>query len=210
MYVQDGRQTLLSLIRCSIGVDIHLLLEAQILFLYFVVLYRIALGIRILMNMKILPLVCYILLSMICLNRQGFSFCPYSMLYRYFIVYADASFLDEWSLDQFQNLLNRSNEDAHLKQLLHKDNLVIFLHLLGCDSNGHAHRPYSSIYLNNVRVVDRIAEKVYDLIQSYFKDNLTSYVFTADHGMSDKGWICLYSIALVRMPLAEINIQFSL
>ncbi|XP_022879422.1 GPI ethanolamine phosphate transferase 1 [Olea europaea var. sylvestris] len=99
----------------------------------------------------------------------------------------DASFLDEWSLDQFQNLLNRSNEDAHLKQLLHQDNLVIFLHLLGCDSNGHAHRPYSSIYLNNVRVVDRIAERVYDLIQSYFKDNLTSYVFTADHGMSDKG-----------------------
>ncbi|KAL2528814.1 sulfuric ester hydrolase [Forsythia ovata] len=99
----------------------------------------------------------------------------------------DASFLDEWSFDQFQNLLNRSNEDASLKQLLHQDNLVIFLHLLGCDSNGHAHWPYSSIYLNNVKVVDRIAERVYDLIQSYFKDNLTAYVFTADHGMSDKG-----------------------
>ncbi|KAL6518861.1 hypothetical protein OROHE_017614 [Orobanche hederae] len=99
----------------------------------------------------------------------------------------DASFLDEWSLDQFQSLLNRSNSDAKLKQLLQQDNLVIFLHLLGCDSNGHAHRPYSPIYLNNVKVVDHIAERVYNLVQSYFKDSLTAYVFTADHGMSDKG-----------------------
>ncbi|XP_051121000.1 GPI ethanolamine phosphate transferase 1 [Andrographis paniculata] len=99
----------------------------------------------------------------------------------------DASFLDEWSLDQFESLLNRSSEDAKLKQLLQQDNLVVFLHLLGCDSNGHAHRPYSSIYLNNVKVVDNIAERVYNLVQSYFNDNLTAYVFTADHGMSDKG-----------------------
>lgn len=99
----------------------------------------------------------------------------------------DASFLDEWSLEQFQSLLNRSNDDPKLKQVLLQDNLVIFLHLLGCDSNGHAHRPYSSIYLNNVRVVDRIAESVYNLVEGFFKDNQTSYVFTADHGMSDKG-----------------------
>ncbi|XP_057769323.1 GPI ethanolamine phosphate transferase 1 isoform X2 [Salvia miltiorrhiza] len=99
----------------------------------------------------------------------------------------DASFLDEWSLDQFEGLLNRSNEDVKLKQLLQQDNLVVFLHLLGCDSNGHAHRPYSTIYLNNVRVVDQIAERVYNLVQNYFKDNLTAFVFTADHGMSDKG-----------------------
>ncbi|KAL7140851.1 hypothetical protein ABFS83_08G014900 [Erythranthe nasuta] len=99
----------------------------------------------------------------------------------------DASFLDEWSFDQFQSLLNRSNEDPKLKHFLQQDNLVVFLHLLGCDSNGHAHRPYSPEYLNNVKVVDHIAERVYNLVQSYFKDNLTAYVFTADHGMSDKG-----------------------
>lgn len=74
-----------------------------------------------------------------------------------------------------------------MKQLLVQDNLVIFLHLLGCDSNGHAHRPYSSIYLNNVKVVDRIAERMYYLLEGYFKDNRTAYIFTADHGMSDKG-----------------------
>ncbi|KHG22413.1 GPI ethanolamine phosphate transferase 1 [Gossypium arboreum] len=99
----------------------------------------------------------------------------------------DASFLDEWSFDQFQSLLNRSNEDPKLKRLLEQDNLVVFLHLLGCDSNGHAHRPFSSIYLNNVKVVDHIAERVYSLLENYYKDNRTSYIFTADHGMSDKG-----------------------
>ncbi|KAJ4826427.1 hypothetical protein Tsubulata_013617 [Turnera subulata] len=99
----------------------------------------------------------------------------------------DASFLDEWSFDQFQSLLNRSNEDPRLKELLLQDNLVIFLHLLGCDSNGHAHRPFSSIYLNNVKVVDHIAERVYALLEDYYKDNRTAYIFTADHGMSDKG-----------------------
>ncbi|XP_074370939.1 uncharacterized protein LOC141712059 isoform X5 [Apium graveolens] len=99
----------------------------------------------------------------------------------------DASFLDEWSFDQFQSLVNRSNEDPKLKELLRQDNVVIFLHLLGCDSNGHAHRPFSPIYLNNVKVVDHIAERVYDLLEDYFKDNRTAYIFTADHGMSDKG-----------------------
>ncbi|KAL6899308.1 hypothetical protein ACP4OV_005966 [Aristida adscensionis] len=100
---------------------------------------------------------------------------------------ADASFLDHWSFDQFQGLLNRSFDDVKLRQLLLQDKLVIFLHLLGCDTNGHAHRPYSDIYLNNVKVVDQIAESMYNLMENYFKDNQTAYVFTADHGMSDKG-----------------------
>ncbi|XP_020676240.1 GPI ethanolamine phosphate transferase 1 isoform X2 [Dendrobium catenatum] len=99
----------------------------------------------------------------------------------------DASFLDQWSFDQFYSLLNRSYDDNKLRELLLQDNVVIFLHLLGCDTNGHAHRPYSSIYLNNVKVVDQIAENVYNIVENYFKDNRTAYIFTADHGMSDKG-----------------------
>ncbi|PON75994.1 GPI ethanolamine phosphate transferase [Trema orientale] len=99
----------------------------------------------------------------------------------------DASFLDEWSFHQFESLFNRSKEDPKLKEMLLQNNIVIFLHLLGCDSNGHAHKPFSSIYLNNVKVVDNIAARVYNLLEDYFKDNRTSYIFTADHGMSDKG-----------------------
>ncbi|KAK9104670.1 hypothetical protein Scep_021514 [Stephania cephalantha] len=116
----------------------------------------------------------------------------------------DASFLDEWSLDQFQSLLNRSHDDLKLKKLLLQDNLVIFLHLLGCDSNGHAHKPFSSIYLNNVKVVDHIAESVYHLVEGYFKDNQTAYIFTADHGMSDKVWLInLYLRMLLTVVLLD-------
>lgn len=100
---------------------------------------------------------------------------------------SDGSFLDEWSFDQFQSLLNGSKEDQNLQSLLHQDNIVVFLHLMGCDSNGHAYRPFSSTYLNNVKVVDGIAERVNYLVEGYFKDNRTAYIFTADHGMSDKG-----------------------
>ncbi|PKU61868.1 phosphatidylinositol glycan, class N [Dendrobium catenatum] len=106
---------------------------------------------------------------------------------RNLILRLDASFLDQWSFDQFYSLLNRSYDDNKLRELLLQDNVVIFLHLLGCDTNGHAHRPYSSIYLNNVKVVDQIAENVYNIVENYFKDNRTAYIFTADHGMSDKG-----------------------
>ncbi|KAF4376589.1 hypothetical protein F8388_025460 [Cannabis sativa] len=36
-------------------------------------------------------------------------------------------------------------------------------------------------------VVDDIAARVYNLLEDYYRDNRTSYIFTADHGMSDKG-----------------------
>ncbi|KAL8162147.1 hypothetical protein V2J09_013636 [Rumex salicifolius] len=117
----------------------------------------------------------------------------------------DAAFLDEWSFDQFQSLVNRSKEEPELYSLLQQDKLVVFLHLLGCDSNGHAHRPFSDIYLNNVKVVDQIAERVYHLLEDYFKDNRTAYVFTADHGMSDKGWTSFLLFTDVRrnIPTTE-------
>lgn len=30
-------------------------------------------------------------------------------------------------------------------------------------------------------------QKIYSLFETYFSDNQTSYIFTSDHGMSDKG-----------------------
>ncbi|KAG6557202.1 hypothetical protein Mapa_001129 [Marchantia paleacea] len=99
----------------------------------------------------------------------------------------DASFLDEWAFDKFQDLLNRSRTESDLRQKLEGDGLVVFLHLLGCDTNGHAHRPYSPIYLNNIRVVDKGIERTVRLMENIFPDGRTAYVFTADHGMSNKG-----------------------
>lgn len=101
--------------------------------------------------------------------------------------HADASFLDEWSFERTAELLNQSRTDPELRKLLRGDQLVIFLHLLGCDTNGHAHRPFSSIYLNNVEVVDAGVKATVGLVESVFPDQRTAYIFTADHGMSEKG-----------------------
>jgi len=43
--------------------------------------------------------------------------------------------------------------------------VVIFLHLLGADSNGHAFRPHSNEYLHNVRVLDAGVRRTEELLE---------------------------------------------
>ena len=124
-------------------------------------------------------------------------FIPIIISFTIQILIADASFLDEWSFDQFQDLLHRSHNDSKLRGLIMQERVVVFLHLLGCDTNGHAHRPHSTIYSDNVRVVDRIAQRVQNLFDDYFGDDQTAYIFTADHGISDKGLMKLARIYFI-------------
>jgi hypothetical protein len=42
-------------------------------------------------------------------------------------------------------------------------------------------------YIFNIEKVDKGVKSMVNLINSYYGDNATSFVFTADHGMSDKG-----------------------
>ncbi|KAJ3081207.1 Glycosyl phosphatidyl inositol anchor synthesis [Quaeritorhiza haematococci] len=73
----------------------------------------------------------------------------------------DASVLDEWVFDRFDTFLR--NASTHDKAL------------------GEA-------YLNNIKVVDEgIARVVKRLDEFYENDGKTAYVFTADHGMSNRG-----------------------
>ena len=94
-----------------------------------------------------------------------------------------------------------------LRRALHAKQSVFFLHLLGIDSNGHAHRPHSHEYKDNVKLVDRGVQSMFELFErwvgrrsmqrqpscltlvccSEFNDGRTAYVFTSDHGMSNKG-----------------------
>ncbi|RLN98558.1 hypothetical protein BBJ28_00009213, partial [Nothophytophthora sp. Chile5] len=100
----------------------------------------------------------------------------------------DSSELDVWVFRRLQMLLASANGDAKLHAELHGDRVVIFCHYLGIDSNGHAHRPNSNDYLNNIKLVDELVEKTYRLIEEFYDyDERTAYVFTADHGMSLKG-----------------------
>ncbi|KAJ8521469.1 hypothetical protein ON010_g17815 [Phytophthora cinnamomi] len=100
----------------------------------------------------------------------------------------DSSELDVWVFRHLQKLLNGAKEGSRLFEQLHDEGVVIFCHYLGIDSNGHAHRPNSKDYLNNIKLVDELVEKTYRMVEEFFGyDGRTAYVFTADHGMGLKG-----------------------
>ncbi len=61
-----------------------------------------------------------------------------------------------------------------------------FLHLLGLDTHGHAFRPDSRPYLETLERVDRGVRRAVEAMEARCPDGRTAYLFTSDHGMSDK------------------------
>nr|XP_034192608.1 GPI ethanolamine phosphate transferase 1 isoform X1 [Osmia lignaria]XP_034192609.1 GPI ethanolamine phosphate transferase 1 isoform X1 [Osmia lignaria]XP_034192610.1 GPI ethanolamine phosphate transferase 1 isoform X1 [Osmia lignaria] len=90
--------------------------------------------------------------------------------------------LDSWVFDKYINWLQ---EEAHRNK--NAKRIILFLHLLGCDTTGHTSKPYSREYVDNMNYVDRKIEEVVHMTEDIFGDNSTAYVFTADHGMTDWG-----------------------
>lgn len=99
----------------------------------------------------------------------------------------DAWVLDEWVFERVKKLFMDAKTNATLDAQLRQKKNVFFLHLLGLDTTGHAHRPYSWQYLHNIQIVDRGVEEITKLIDEFYNDDKTAYIFTADHGMSDWG-----------------------
>ncbi|KAJ3311978.1 Glycosyl phosphatidyl inositol anchor synthesis [Boothiomyces sp. JEL0838] len=99
----------------------------------------------------------------------------------------DASKLDTWVFDHFEQLFSNAKTNATLDKMLRSDKIVFFLHLLGLDTNGHGFRPYSEKYLSNIGIVDSGLKEVERLIENFYKDGKTAYVVTSDHGMSNRG-----------------------
>ncbi|KAI6115533.1 Phosphatidylinositolglycan class N-domain-containing protein [Pisolithus croceorrhizus] len=99
----------------------------------------------------------------------------------------DATTLDTWVLDQLRLLFQNASTDATLNSQLRGDKVIFFLHLLGLDTTGHAYRPFSKEYMRSIQVVDNIVDEVENLFSNFYGDQETSYVFTADHGMSKIG-----------------------
>ncbi|KAJ5090560.1 GPI ethanolamine phosphate transferase 1 [Penicillium argentinense] len=100
---------------------------------------------------------------------------------------ADATYLDTWVFDKVHELFESAKTDPELERKLRQDKLVFFLHLLGLDTTGHGYRPYSKEYLHNIKVVDHGVQAVTKLVEDFYGDGKTSFIFTADHGMSDLG-----------------------
>ncbi|KAJ5631568.1 GPI ethanolamine phosphate transferase 1 [Penicillium longicatenatum] len=99
----------------------------------------------------------------------------------------DASHLDTWVFDKVHELFESAKSDPELDRKLREDKVVFFLHLLGLDTTGHAFRPYSKEYLSNIKLVDRGVQAVTKLVEEFYADDKTAFIFTADHGMSDLG-----------------------
>ncbi len=99
----------------------------------------------------------------------------------------DATMLDTWVFDKVKDLFRSARTNSTLDAELRKDKLIFFLHLLGLDTTGHSYRPYSREYLHNIKVVDQGVQEITKLIDDFYGDGETAYVFTADHGMSDWG-----------------------
>ncbi|TKA55107.1 hypothetical protein B0A55_12790, partial [Friedmanniomyces simplex] len=99
----------------------------------------------------------------------------------------DATELDYWVFDKVKQLFKDAKTDAELDARLRESKVVFFLHLLGLDTTGHSYRPYSREYLHNIKIVDEGVKEITKLIDDFYGDEETAYVFTADHGMSDWG-----------------------
>lgn len=99
----------------------------------------------------------------------------------------DATHLDYWVFDHVKEMFAEAATNKTLDKALREDKVVFFLHLLGLDTTGHGFRPYSKEYLHNIKVVDQGVKEITDLINKFYADDRTAFVFTADHGMSDWG-----------------------
>ena len=98
----------------------------------------------------------------------------------------DHGAVDTWVFDAVCEVLKTPN--ASEVRALHKDGNVFLLHLLGLDSSGHAHKPHAKEYFDNLKIVDDGVKRIEAAFAEAFDDDgKTAFIFTADHGMSNKG-----------------------
>lgn len=113
--------------------------------------------------------------------------------------------LDSWSFKELHNLFSSSKDRwtkrknaptdtvstisfKEKEKRLKTDGLMVMVHLLGLDTNGHAFLPSHKKYKANASFVDKSIREAVKEIESYYSnDGRTTYIFTSDHGMSDSG-----------------------
>jgi len=56
---------------------------------------------------------------------------------------SDLSQLDTWVFDRVESFFANAKDNFELQLKLRENQIVLFLHLLGCDTNGHVNKPNS-------------------------------------------------------------------
>jgi phosphatidylinositol glycan class N len=100
---------------------------------------------------------------------------------------AAATLLDQWVFNRSTALFERAAANHTLASIMRTEGAIFFHHLLTLDSSGHVNKPYSPAYLANVARVDAGIRSIFELAESFFGPGTTAYLFTADHGMSNRG-----------------------
>ncbi|KAG4304399.1 hypothetical protein PORY_002109 [Pneumocystis oryctolagi] len=78
----------------------------------------------------------------------------------------DSTILDTWVFDKVTELFKNSTSDETIKKKLSQDKII---------------------QLDILIVIDTRIEKIVELVEKYYNDNKTAWIFTSDHGMSDLG-----------------------
>ncbi|XP_050795869.1 GPI ethanolamine phosphate transferase 1 isoform X2 [Gopherus flavomarginatus] len=100
----------------------------------------------------------------------------------------DATKLDTWVFDHVKNFFQAARSNQTLFSKVNEEKVVLFLHLLGIDTNGHAHRPNSREYKDNIRKVDEGINDIVSMLEDFYgNDGKTAFILTSDHGMTDWG-----------------------
>ncbi|XP_010226815.1 PREDICTED: GPI ethanolamine phosphate transferase 1, partial [Tinamus guttatus] len=100
----------------------------------------------------------------------------------------DAAKLDSWVFDHVKGFFTSSRNNQTLYSALNEEKVVLFLHLLGIDTNGHAHRPNSREYKENIKKVDEGVKEIASMLENFYgNDGKTAFILTSDHGMTDWG-----------------------
>eukprot|EP00835_Amoeboradix_gromovi_P001831 NODE_92_length_21718_cov_0.361950.p5 type:complete len:611 gc:universal NODE_92_length_21718_cov_0.361950:5451-7283(+) len=104
--------------------------------------------------------------------------------------------MNKFVRDGVFNLFEKAKSNSTLLKQLHEPS-IFFFHFCGVDSAGHAFRPHSVEYVNTVKQVDKYLEEISVLFNSFYgqpdesetqnMDSDTTWIYTADHGMSDRG-----------------------
>uniref|UniRef100_G3SR92 GPI ethanolamine phosphate transferase 1 n=1 Tax=Loxodonta africana TaxID=9785 RepID=G3SR92_LOXAF len=100
----------------------------------------------------------------------------------------DATKLDTWVFDNVKDFFHAARNNQSLFSKINEEKIVFFLHLLGIDTNGHAHRPYSREYKDNIKKVDDGVKEIVSIFKHFYgNDGKTTFIFTSDHGMTNWG-----------------------
>ncbi|XP_009191105.3 GPI ethanolamine phosphate transferase 1 isoform X4 [Papio anubis] len=100
----------------------------------------------------------------------------------------DATKLDTWVFDNVKDFFRHARNNQSLFSKINEEKIVFFLHLLGIDTNGHAHRPSSRDYKDNIKKVDDGVKEIVSMFNHFYgNDGKTTFIFTSDHGMTDWG-----------------------